>query len=217
VRRFQTLATTSIVVLCVCHGSAYSQTQQPTPLQTQVLKAQSVDMTGNSNDLSDETNDIRAIWKDQFDKILSERQSIAAKLGTSLIKMTDVFFTTFQSPAGRIILSATATPTDDCQSFSNIGLSSNLMTCPMRVALISNDKLRTVYSDDKFPFSIGLSQGGAFDNSANDNQTSISFDPVSKMLQSKLFSGPQSNPKPLVAIEELTKANPDNRQIKLSY
>jgi hypothetical protein len=116
-----------------------------------------------------------------------------------------------------MIVSATSTPREDCKSFSNLNLSDNLLSCPMKVAIIQSDKLDIVYDDNNFVFSIGLGPGGAFNNSDTEAQTSITFDPSQKVLQSHLFSAPVAEIRRPYKIDELQTTNPDNVEIKLNY
>jgi hypothetical protein len=194
------------------------EAKQPTNItQINALIAVKVALVGNDTDLGDDSNALRAIWRDEFAKTWSVRQDLAKRSGRTPLAQTNVFMTKFEIPSGRMIVSATSTPSDDCSSFSNVGLPDNLLSCPMKVAIIQGNEMDVVYNDNKFVFSIGLGQGGAFDNSDIESQTSITFEPSQKILQSHLFAPPVPEIKRSYKIDELQTINPDNVEIKLSY
>ena len=197
--------------------SAEEPKQSANVIQINALIAVKVALVGNDTDLSDDSNALRAIWRSEFAKTWSIRQDLAKRSGRMPLDQTNVFMTRFDLPSGRMIVSATSTPSDDCHSFSNVGLSDNLLSCPVKVAIIQENKFDIVYHDNKFVFSIGLGTGGAFDNSDTASQTSITFAPSQKILQSHLFSSPAPEMKRSYKIDELQTINPDNVEIKLSY
>ncbi len=126
-----------------------------------------------------------------------------------MISTTNVFAANFDVPQGKIIVSATDAPGYDCQSYTNIGLSPSLMTCPMRVALVEPNEIKIIYSSKSFPFSIGVNEEGQFDNENPENRTLMTLDPVNKILRTHLS---QSGP-------HIEGFNPDadNTAIRLDY
>jgi hypothetical protein len=172
---------TAIIFASIIFGSQ-AQSGEDTTLpanipQIDTLKAVKIALVGNNTDLSDDSNALRAIWRSEFAKTWSVRQELAKRLGRVPLDETNVFVTKFDLPSGKMIVSATSTPSEDCQSFSNLGLSDNLLSCPMKVAIVQSNKLDVVYDGGNFVFSIGLGPGGAFNNSDTEAQTSITFDP----------------------------------------
>lgn len=131
----------------------------PTVLLSAALKAVTVDLRGDSS-----SNIYRAIWHDVFDQELAIRQKFSEKTNRPIISTTNVFAANFDVPKGKIIVSATDEPGNGCQSYTNIGLSPSLMSCPMRVAFVQPNEIKIIYSSKSFPFSIGVTDEGQFDN-----------------------------------------------------
>jgi len=175
----------------------------------QALKASSVSLRGDLINLKSSPNILRAIWQDQFARIYDERQILSKKAGNPPIDTTTVFSAFFESPKGLFVLSATATPEVDCQSFTGLGLSPNLLACPMRVALVSGGKITLIYEDSHFAFSTSVNDQGEFNNEDKANQTAIEFNFADKVIQTKLFFGTH---KPEVNAEPS-----DDTTIKLTY
>lgn len=138
---------------------AASVTTAPTVLLSAALKAVTVDLRGDSS-----SNIYRAIWHDVFDQELAIRQKFSEKTNRPIISTTNVFAANFDVPKGKIIVSATDEPGNGCQSYTNIGLSPSLMSCPMRVAFVQPNEIKIIYSSKSFPFSIGVTDEGQFDN-----------------------------------------------------
>lgn len=169
-----------------------------------VLKAVTVDLGGDSG-----SNVYRAIWHDVFDQELAIRQKFSEKTNRPVISTTNVFAANFDVPQGKIVVSATDVPGNGCQSYTNIGLSPSLMTCPMRIALVQSKEIKIIYSSKSFPFSIGVNKEGEFDNENPASRTSVTLDPVKKILRTYLSqAGPH--------IEGFA-LNADNTTIRLEY
>jgi len=83
------------------------------------------------------------------------------------------------------------------------------MTCPMRIALVQSKEIKIIYSSKSFPFSIGVNKEGEFDNENPASRTSVTLDPVKKILRTYLSqAGPH--------IEGFA-LNADNTAIRLEY
>ena len=183
----KTFATAMVFASQVAAGQGQSaeDTKQPVYIpQVNVLTAVKVALVGNDTDLSDDFNALRAIWHNEFVKKWDIRQNLSKRFGRNPLVQTDVFMTKFDLASGRMIVSATSTPGDDCYSFSNVGLSDNLLSCPLKVAIAQGNKFNVVDDRPNLVFSIGLGSGGTFDNSDTKSQTSITFNPSEKTLQS---------------------------------
>lgn len=173
--------------------------------ETARLTAITVDLRGESP----ASKVYRAIWRDAFDQELAVREKLSKVTKRPPIFTADVFAASFTIAKGKIIVSATNTPTISCQSYTNLGLSPSLMTCPMRVALVQTDETKIIYRTDAFAFSIGVSDKGTFDNENPESRTSVTFDPVNKVLQTHLVeAGPHV---------EGFKSGADDTQIRLEY
>jgi hypothetical protein len=147
-----------------------------------------------------------------FDQELALRQRLSERTKRPPVLTTDVFAAAFAVPDGEIIVSATDTG-NGCQSYTNIGLPSSLMTCPMKVALVHDHEPKIIYSSDSFAFSIGVDSEGKFENENPENRTAVTFDPVKKMLSTRLFEAGQ----PANTRVEGFNPNADNSQIYLKY
>ena len=99
-----------------------------------------------------------------------------------------IYAAAFQTPKGRIIVSATSTINSDCQSYERVGLSSEIDTCPMKIALINGDGYKIIYSTDKYPFAVTTDANGAPIAGANEN-TLLTYNVDSKQLTTSLSSG----------------------------
>ena len=138
--------------------------------------------------LYDEESPLAKIWHDVFEKEISMRNAMSKKTGRPAIPTTTVFAASFKDPGGSvIIMAAMATPEKDCTSYTNIGLSPVLMSCPLRVALVKNDAdIKVVYSNDSFPFVMEVNEEGEFKDESKANNTQVFFNYANKTLTTKL-------------------------------
>jgi hypothetical protein len=111
------------------------------------------------------------------------------------------------------VMAATGTPENDCESYTNVGLLPTLMTCPLRVPLVQDGRVKAiVYEDDSFPFAISVNDKGEFNNEDKENRTNVVFDPSKKIIATQLIEAGT-----LVGAAQALEANPNDVVMRLKY
>ena len=155
-------------------------------IQTKPLQQTKVNLVEGPDPLK-----LRAAWGDTFKEEVALRRKLSEKTKRPAIFSTDVYTAAFETNGGQLVISATSTPTKDCESQANVGLSHNLVTCPMRVAFISGDNVKIIFAEDDFALADSGDQGPTVqaDSTKTAVGTLITFDPSVLTLSTKLFLG----------------------------
>lgn len=131
----------------------------------------------------------KTIWQDAFDKELALRKELSAKTKRPVIATVNVFQAIFEVPEGQVIVSSTGTPEVGCRTYQSIGLSSKLITCPVRVALVRNkgpagavNEPKVVYSKPDYTFVLNPNSRGEFDNGGEKVRTLLTLNSTTKSL-----------------------------------
>jgi hypothetical protein len=146
--------------------------------QTAQLSAITVNLKGDSPD----SEMYQSIWQDVFKQELETRIKLSAITNRPPLYTTQLFVAAFNVPQGSIVLSSTDTPEVGCRTYTAVGLSPSLMTCPVRVALLQNKEARVIYSSPAYTFSFSVNADGEFDNDSAEVRTFVTLDPSSKSL-----------------------------------
>ena len=203
-RALVVVASGAVVVAFLIGGIANGADEKP---QVKYLQQQTIDLVKGPDPLK-----LRDTWDIPFKEEVALRQKLSEVTKRPPLFSAGVYVAEFETRGGRIILSATSTPDQDCRSYSNVGLSKNLISCPMRVALVSGDAVKVIYSEDQFALADNGDTGSS-KLSTNDKGsigTLITFDPLAHTISSRLSLGENQ-------ILSSDEKNSNDEFIKLNY
>ena len=142
--------------------------------QVQKSQLQTVQLPLKSNDPS---NPLGFAWKDRLAAVAAMRAEISPPAPS---KTDAVFFASFLTPTGKIILSALQDKT--CQEFSGLSLPASVQSCDARVIYIEHGVITHVQHISDYRFALPISDDPTADNDSQTDFTVVSYDPQSRRL-----------------------------------
>jgi hypothetical protein len=132
---------------------------------------------------------LASIWQDRLRTEQAKLAALPNGAASAPAPTAPVFVATFKDGDRTIIVSALFT-TPECQNFSGAA-SPNLNACPMRVAVLRNDQVKVVASQEGFPFVAAMKNGSdtelaEYDNQSPRDKTMVTFNPVTREISTAL-------------------------------
>jgi hypothetical protein len=176
------LRTLSALLIATVATGAASAAQSG--IQTQRLIA-----TRLALDAAPTSSALASIWQDRLRTEQAKLVTLPKAAPYTSTPLVPVFVATFRDGDRTIILSALFT-TPECRNFSGAA-SPSLNNCPMRVAVLRDDKVKVVVKQDDFPFAAAMkdtpdTEVAEYDNQSPRDKTVVTFNPMTDEITTAL-------------------------------
>jgi hypothetical protein len=151
----------ALLIATIATGAASAAQSE---IQTQRLIA-----TRLALDAAPTSSALASIWQDKLRAEQAKFVTLPKAAPYASTPSVPVFVATFRDGDRTIILSALFT-TPECRNFSGAA-SPSLNNCPVRVAVLRDDKVKVVVKQDDFPFAAAMKDAPDTEVAQYDNQT----------------------------------------------
>ena len=158
-------------------------------IQVGAATAATVSLKGTSFPVAGASEDpLKQIWADRISAAVANQEDLR-RTAPSLKPLTHINaeIATFGDGATTIIVSfIDSRAPQECESFSNVGLPESVRECPMRIALVRDGNVKTVFSAEKYCMAFKFTRASnVYDDHDSRVKTEVTYDPRSRTISVK--------------------------------